>query len=291
MDNLLEQAEAARIAGNREECLRLKKQYEDEQQNALLKAHNEQVEKIKSQYPVGMYIEGFGYVEAITDGCGIKSGWIAIKIKGQEKTITVQEINKRKRQREESKTVEDYFSKIKYPRTGKALICEYNDGLDYLLVKMEMKQIWTLQQWQDNNWELGSESYKYAYDKAIEEGFTDEEAEEKGREAEQNNIDEYYKEYKDKVLESINYLLSFADMELEEGKQGKYYLVPLTSWNHSADKMAEIISAYGMFEYNGGKELKEAGPYIASEAVIKHLHWLKHCPEIYGDKPYNYMMR
>ena len=122
-------------------------------------------------------------------------------------------------------------------------------------------------------------------------GYTDEEAEEKGHEAEGEAQDDDYKEYKGKVLRCLNYVLHYGDIELIEGKKGKYYLAPLTSWEHSAEKVAEVITGYGTFEYPSGKSLKDTGPYSTySKAVIQHLHWLKHGPEIYGDGSYSNVM-
>ncbi|MFH1247934.1 MAG: hypothetical protein V1490_02130, partial [Candidatus Omnitrophota bacterium] len=130
--------------------------------------------------------------------------------------------------------------------------------------------------------------FDYAQKQAIEEGYTDQEAEEKGNAARDEAARDDLKEYRGKMVQMINYLLKYADLELEESKNYKFFLVPLTSWQHSADKMAKVISGYGTFEYNSGKELKEVGPYKTyAEAIISHLHWLKHGPEIYGDRGYS----
>lgn len=292
MKTLSERAEEARLSGNRELCLKLKAQEEAEEQKALQDRHKKEVETVKRDFPIGTYIKSIGTIEAITDGCGTQRGWISIKMMGSDRTYTPQELRQKINKAQKHIRIAEYFGKLKCPASGRVYIGDYEEAFGKLIAYMEMDRIWTMEEWDDNNvdsfWEIGD----YARKKAIDEGYTDEEAETRGQDAEDEARNEAYTEYKDKVIESINCLLHYADLELEEGKNGKYYIKPLKNWIESANKMAEVITGYGTFEYRSGKELKEVGPYKTySKAVIEHLHWLKHGPEIYGGRGYDYMMR
>ena len=282
-------AEEARQRGDRKEFLRLTQLAEDQRYNELQANHKKQVEAAKKEFPVGMYIpELRTSVEAITDGCGTQSGWIAFKLSGREKTMDLNDIKREISKAKRSASITEYFLGLKCPKTGQMYIGQYDEILDSLKTYMEMDKIWTLEECQDNNLDGGYDTFDYVRKQAIEEGYTDQEAEDKGNKARDKAADEDFQEYRGKYIQMINYLLKYADLELEEDKKSKFYLVPLTSWLHSADKMAEVISGYGTFEYASGKELKDVGPYKTySQAVIDHLHWLKHGPEIYGDRSYS----
>ena len=292
---LFEQAEEARLVGKRKLCLKLKNKAEEQVYNELQAKHRAKVEAVKKEFPVDTYIQVINSkVVKIEDGCGTNSGWINITLSGSDKSYTPQELRSKIVKAKNNIRVNAYFDSLRYPKAGPIYIGQYNEAIDDLLDKMSMDRIWGLTEWDEENIDSFSELYSYEYKQAIDEGFTDEEAEEKGREAEDEARHEAYEEYQKKVFQAINYLLRYADLELVKGKKYKYYIAPIkgTSWEGAASKMAEVISGYGTFQYNNGQELKDVGPYKTySKAVMVHLHWLKHGPEIYGDKSYDYIMQ
>jgi hypothetical protein len=285
---LTAKAEESRLAGNREDCLSLKKQVEQLQYEQVQEQHQHNLTEAKKIYNIGVNIPGLGTVTEIKDGCGIKSGWINVYF--GDKNFTPIEISRKLLKIKAEDQVNNSFRSLKFSDKKALYIGEYDETLDALLIYMGLDKIWTLEQWDNNNIDCFSESYSYAKEQAITDGYTDEEAEEKARESEDIERNTEYNKYKQNVLEAINYLLNYAELELIE-KKNKYY-ISAKSWKESAGKMAEIITGYGTFEYKSGKELKDGLPAKTyCEAVIKHLHWLKHAPEVYGAKNYDYMMR
>lgn len=131
-----------------------------------------------------------------------------------------------------------------------------------------------------------SGTYGSALKNAVDEGFTDAQAEEKAMAAEDEERHEEFEKYLQSILRTLNYLLNFHDLELVS-LNSKYYLITQKPWKETANKVAATITGYGTFEYNSGKELKEGLPCKTyCEAAIQHLHWLKHYPEVYGERGY-----
>jgi hypothetical protein len=284
-----EEMEAAREAGKRELFLKMQAANEAARYADVRARHAERVKRAKEDYPVASYIEGLGRVEKITEGCGTQRGWVLVHFAGAEKGIEPRDIRAVIAARIAEKRVREAYDAIKYPKTahgGVTLPGTYDEAIDQLLTRLELKNIWGLQEWDENNIDSFSESYNYAYKEAIKDGYTDAEAEEKGQEAEGEARSDEYKKYKDALEEVINRALSYAGIELLPAeKNGTYRIAPVETWKEAADKMAEVITGYGTFQYNSGKELKDGGPYATyAEAVLAHLHWLKHGPEIYGDR-------
>ena len=285
---LLEQAEDARQAGKRDLCLKLKRQAADEALAAKLAVHAERVKAAGVEYPAGKYIpEAGASVVSVEDGHGTQSGWVSIKL-SNGKTMTPAEIKRKIWEANEAKRVNAHFAGLKCPASGRVYIGEYDEALDDLIKYMALDRITGLVEMSGLCADTFFESYKYAYDQAIADGQTDDKAVEAGQEAEQEAQDEDYREYKKKVICALNRVLQYAELELVEGDKGRYYIAPAKDWHASADKMAEVISGYGTFDYKSGRELKDIGSYSTySRAVIEHLHWLKHGPEIYGDRGYS----
>ena len=142
-----ERMEAARVAGDRKEFLRLKEEAEKARYSAIQERHKAQVAKAKEEFPVGEYIDGVGRIEAITDGCGTQSGWIAVKIAGQERTVTPAEIRAKIAARTNRQRVNAEYRGIKYTATAHGAVYipgEYNDAIDNLLTYMDMGNIRSL---------------------------------------------------------------------------------------------------------------------------------------------------
>ena len=292
MKTLLEQAEEARQAGDRPRFQELTRQAEKERYNALQARHAAELERIKKEFPIGEIVPVINNrVTDIKDGCGTQRGWINIYF-GGEKGYTPHEIRAKIAKVKEERRVTTKFAALKFSDRAKKGVCigEYDEALDDLKTAMCLDRVYGLQEADELYFDCDSGAYSYAYDEAIADGFTDEEAEEKGREAEDEERGEEYRKHKDRFVSCLNYVLRFADLELEEDKY-KWYIRPQTSWKHSAAKMAEVITGYGTFEFNSALALKEGLPADTyAEAVIVHIHWLKYGPEIYGGRSYSSIM-
>jgi len=294
MKTLLEQAEEARQAGDRARCLELKAKAEAERHAEIKTRHDARVEAAKSDFPVGKYIAGYGAVEKIEDGCGTQRGWISV-VFGGGKREDVDRLRRELAKRAERAAIGRKYAALTFKKEAHASIDipgTYEEALDGLVRYMELDRIWTMEEWQDNNIDSFYEAYDYAYKEAVNDGQTDEKAEEAGDAARDDAEGEAFEEYRGKLIDAINCALEYAGLELLEEEKGVYRLAPRETWREAAEKMAMLISGYGTFEYRSGKELKETGPYKTyCEAVMQHLHWAKHGPEVYGGRSYDYMMR
>jgi hypothetical protein len=292
MKTLLEQAEEARQAGDRPRFQELTRQAEKERYDALQARHAAEVERVKKEFPIGEIVPVINNrVTDIKDGCGTQRGWINIYF-GGEKGYTPQEVRAKIAKSKEEKRVTAKYAALKFSDRAKKGVCigEYNEALDDLKTAMCLDRVYSLQEADEQFFDYDSGAYSYAYDQAIADGFKDEEAEEKAQEAADEERDEEYRKYKNRFVSCLEYVLRYADLELIEDKH-KWYIRPATSWKHSAAKMAEVITGYGTFEFNSALELKEGLPAKTyAEAVIVHIHWLKHGPEVYGDRSYSSIM-
>lgn len=288
IDELKELAEKERCAGNRQKFLDIQKQIDIQKEERVLASHLAYLESTKKDFPVGFYIpELHAKVIEIKDGCGTQRGWIYIYLSGYgDKHFTPSELRKKISKAQEGREANDYFDKLKFSDTKQSLYIgkENLDTLDMLIRVMSL-DIPTTQEVEESLLDYPSEVYDYTFKQAKEDGYTDEEAEEKAREAESEERDDEFKKYMQDIIRTINYLLNFHGIELEVIK--KRYYITSKSWKETANKVASTITGYGMFEYNSGKELKEGLPCRTyCEAAIQHLHWLKYYPEVYGETSY-----
>lgn len=281
---LEELAEKERCAGNRQRFLEIKKQIEIKEQEEVLAQHKLHLETVSKEFFAGLYIpELHARVKEIKDGCGTKQGWVDIYLSGIERPLKYWELKKKIREAQEKISVRDYFAKLKFSDKAKALCIGDNDSdtLEALIKVMEI-DLPTVEEVDEYNLDYCCEVMSAAKEQAIKDGYTDEEAEEKALEAEGEEMNRIYKEYSSAVLKTLNYLFEFHELELTQLNK-HYWLVAKKSWKEAADKVAITITGYGMFEYNSGKELRDIGPYKNyCEAIIKHLHWLRYYPDIYG---------
>jgi hypothetical protein len=285
IEQLKEQAEQERVSGHREKFLKLKEQIEQAEHNFLLEMHKQRVEEAKKEFPVGFYIpELHSKVTEIKDGCGTQKGWVDIYL--GEKHYSVGELHRKINKAKETKEASDFFDHLKFSNKGKLYVGRtYCETLNMFILAMGL-DIWTSEEMDENNFGSFYGSYDSAYKQAIDDGYTDEEAEEKGREAEDEEYSSLFKEYTASVERTIRYLLNFHELDLVENKN-KYYIEPHISWEKSAALVKETINGYGTFYFETVKEFKECGPYKNyCEAVIQHIHWLKYYPEVYGARGY-----
>ena len=280
-------AEKERCARHRQKFLELQKEIEIKEQEEVLSRHKQQLEIVKKDFPVGFYIpELHASVKEIKDGCGTKTGWVDIYLTGHEKSYRVWDLRKKIRQAREEKEARECFGKLKCSDSNPSLYIgkENLDTLDMLIRVMDL-DLPTTQEVEESLMDYPSGSYEYAMKQAKEDGFTDDEAEVKAQEAEQEERDDEFKKYVQRIVNTINYLLNFHDIELEVKKK-RYYLTS-KSWKETAEKVKETINGMGPFWYDSLKEFKEVGPYKSyCAAVCSHLHWLKDYPQVYGETSY-----
>ena len=292
--SLAERMEAARVAGKRDEFLRLKAKMETTRESGVQKQHAEHVERIKKAFPLGSSLGG-RTITGYEDICGSMRGWVQIVTSDGGKTDSNDAYRIRAKAYADSQA-DAFMSRVRRPRSGRVKIGEYSEALDALVRAMRLEHVWTCEQWQHNNIGSWDEEYSHIQNEAIADGFTDEEAEEKRIEAQHAAQSDAFDEYVKKLKRAVNYVLGFSGLELEEVK-GVYYIAPvdgtsIAAWHAAADKMAEVITGYGAFEYRDGQELKDAGPYKTySDAILQHLHWLRHGPAVYGGGGYDFITR
>ena len=288
ISQLEELAEKERCAGNRQKFLIIQKQIEIKEQEEVLARHKLQLETAKKDFPVDFYIpELHARVKEIKDGCGTQQGWVEVYLSGFDKALSPNDIRRKIQDSKNEKAAREYFDKLKFSDRAKTLRIgdAYQDTIDMLIEVMSL-DLPSGEEFDERLMDYPSETYGYVMKQAKEEGYTDEQAEEKAMEAENKERQEEFCKYQNSIMNTLNYLLNFHDIELE--KIGKhYYLIAQKSWKETAEKVRNTINGMGPFWYDSVKEFKEVGPYGSyCEAAIQHLHWLKHYPEVYGETGY-----
>jgi len=286
IEKLQKEAESARVSGNRDVFLEIQKKITALKEKQVLDNHKSHLAIVQKEFPVGTYIPELGVrVKEIKEGCGTKEGWVYIYIEA-EKYYTYWKLKKKISEAIEKKLASQYFAKLKFSDT-KTLLYIGDNNIDTIerLIKVMDLDIRSLVEIDELNFDYYSDVMSSAKQAAIDDGYTDEEADKKAEEAEAKEYERSYNEYMKSVMRTLNYLLNFHDISLIE-KRNRYYLQS-DSWKNTANKIAETISGYGMFEYKDGKELKEMLPAKTyCEASIVHLHWLKYYPDVYGETQY-----
>lgn len=144
------------------------------------------------------------------------------------------------------------------------------------------------------SWEEQEEyAQDYSYENAgIEPGDDDE-----TRMAKEAKVMQYvYRSWHDAVEGAAIHIFGEHDLELQPlaahtlpmGLANNYRIVPIRSWENAASKIISTINGVGMFEFGSVKEFADSGPYTVRQAVLSHLHHMKHRSEVYGtDSPRN----
>ena len=105
-------AEKARIAGRREECLKIKEQIETQKQQEILSRHKKFLAFTKEKFPIGFYIpELKSKVVEHKEGCGTKEGWVHIYLFNREKPYTHWDLNKAIQKVKDNKQASEHFAK------------------------------------------------------------------------------------------------------------------------------------------------------------------------------------
>lgn len=286
---LEKQAEEARVKGKRDIFLKLKEKIRDIKEQEVLNAHNAYFKRISEEFPVGTYIKAINdTVKELKHGCGTQRGWIEIYLTNSDKRYTPHELRKKIQDAENCKEAQKQFDKLKFSDKSKSIYLGLKDydTLDMLVRVMDL-DLPTLEEVDEINIDYFGEIKQDAIKQAIEDGYSDEEAETKGDEREAEAYSENNEKYLEAILKTLNYLLNPHHLQLNSEKKG-YYLTSMgLSWKQTAQRVAETITGYGMFEYANAQALKDGGPYETfCEAALQHLHWLKYYPQVYGGTGY-----
>jgi hypothetical protein len=283
------QAETARQAGKRDVFLKLKEKIRDIQEQEVQDSHNAYFKRISEEFPVGMYIKAINAtVKELKHGCGTQRGWIEIYISNHGKALSPHDLRKKIQVAENCKKANIQFDKLKFSDRSKSIFLGKKnfDTLDMLIRVMSL-DIDTIEDFEENGWDYLSEIRSNAIKQAVENGHSDEVAELKGDEAEQEEMHDNSEKYLSAVIRTLNYLLNFHHVELDVLDKGYYLTFKGLSWKQTAQQVAETISGHGMFYYEDAQALKDVGPYKTfCEAALTHLHWFKHYPSVYGNTNY-----
>lgn len=128
-------------------------------------------------------------------------------------------------------------------------------------------------------------TYGYAYDEAIEEDHSEEEAEEIAMEAEAAARDEQFREWYRGVLGAAEDTIKNLGMVLYplHGEHSmSFFLRPGDDWLQCVDFLVELINGVGMFSYEDGPDACLAGPYTPRQFIISHWGWGSYYHEVYG---------
>lgn len=128
-------------------------------------------------------------------------------------------------------------------------------------------------------WEVRSQTEQ----EVLADGATQEEAEERGMQAEQEVLDEEFKKVVNAIEGVADKLFAEHGLVLTPVKYG-YKITPEKSWNDAATLVMDTINGVGQFEFRNLREFLDSGPYTARQAVLSHLHWIKRRPDVYGDR-------
>jgi len=291
-EELLAQAEEARQAGNREKCLKLKAEAEQHKQLQVKENHNKVVESVQKEFPVGKLIRGIGHVDKIEHECGTKTGWVNIIVSG--KKYKPSNLHKAIHNAEQAEKVhKDIFMNAKKDAKEIKL---YGDDIYAIVRLLHIEdKIPNYDDIEEYNLDYLSEVRSYAHKEAIDDGHSDDKAEEIADKAEAEEMDNLYRQWENGVTSAIEYLfnnhkLNFVikeEKKLHKDKNGKewpytikhYFISPENSWEDAANAIKETINGVGMFYFT---DLQEFIGSSAQETICMHLHWLKDYPRVYG---------
>lgn len=138
----------------------------------------------------------------------------------------------------------------------------------------------------EQNWEYFSDIRNQVEKEAINDGYSQEEAEQKGYDAEEKVSERMYKGWKSSLEETMEYLLEHHNLSFEIIKKNKYETgikIISSDWQASARKILDTINGVGMFYADTLKEFYETTSVRSyKELVLSHLHWILSYPEVYG---------
>jgi hypothetical protein len=146
---------------------------------------------------------------------------------------------------------------------------------------------------EDMNEQYLSEAGSAAYKDALDEGDSEEDAQEASFAAQDEANTDLWKKWYDAVKQAAYELFGLHKLELDpiEGRRKnprpyEFRIVPATAgkygWEQAANEIRETINGVGMFHFNDLREFLESGPYTARQAVLTHIQYIKRYPDVYG---------
>lgn len=183
--------------------------------------------------------------------------------------------------------------KLTAKRSAKAKAARLRMAKDSINID-EIAEMFELPTWEkldEMNIDYFGDQRSFAEDYARKHGASEEEAEQEGYKAEEEAQTDLFNKWHDAVMHAAEKLFGEHGLELQ-GKRVKgkrvsrpydFKVVPKKSWSDAADKLRETINGVGYFHFNTLKEFLDSGPYTARDAALKHLHWIKDYPAVYGD--------
>jgi hypothetical protein len=138
-----------------------------------------------------------------------------------------------------------------------------------------------------------AEAGSTAYRQALDEGESEEDAQEASFDAETEANTDLWKKWYDAVQRAADELFGQHNLELDpitgrrkNPRPFEFRIVPTSAgkngWDVAANKIRETINGVGMFHFNNLREFLESGPYTARQAVLTHLSYIKRYPDVYG---------
>lgn len=136
---------------------------------------------------------------------------------------------------------------------------------------------------------VGEEAYTEAWKEALEEETPEPEALVLAEDARMAGMEEANAEVYSKWQEAVHRVAE--DMANEHGLEfiplrgsnTEFRWVPKTSWDDAAREILKTVNGVGYFYFSSLREAKDSGPYTSREFVLRHLHYMRKWPEVYGD--------
>jgi len=142
----------------------------------------------------------------------------------------------------------------------------------------------------ERNIDYIAEQGHYAYKAAIEDGASEEEADEANMKGQEEADGELFRQWHDGVMAAAEDLFGKHGLTLVPvGKQGsaaypyEYKVVPEESWDKAVVAIIETINGVGDYHFSSVREFLDSGPYTARSGVLEHLGYIASYPEVYGD--------
>ncbi len=128
------------------------------------------------------------------------------------------------------------------------------------------------------------DTYGIVLREAIDEGCSDEEAEEKAMAAEDAELAELVRKYESDLVsifenEAANLKLEISALKT---KPGVYAITPKDSWAKSAQAVRSIVHGIAGWWFPSFREFLDSGPYTPRQAVDAHLGYLGEQWKLYG---------
>lgn len=151
--------------------------------------------------------------------------------------------------------------------------------------------------------------FNAAYDEALKNDCSEEEAECIAKIAEDNEIFSAETKYIDAIQlvaqelyghHKIRISIPIKMMGRGRDRRGvrildKIKIEPTETWSDAARELMKTINGVGNFHFWSLHDFLDSGPYTPREAVMSHLHWIKRYPDVYGTQNASamieYMMR